>query len=190
MRNSLLLIALCCTCAVAMAQQPTKRLLSKKDAAAVARGRYLVTVSGCNDCHSPKIFTAQGPQLDRTRLLSGHPANERLPALPAGVVGPGKWGAVASSDMTAWVGPWGTSFAANLTPDPTGIGGWTSEMFIKTMRTGKHMGVGRRILPPMPWAEVGKLSNRDLKAIFAYLKTLRPISNLVPQPIPPAGTPR
>ena len=189
MRNSLLLVVLCCTCSVAMAQQPAKQLPSK-DAAAVARGRYLVTVGGCNDCHSPKIMTAKGPVVDQTRLLSGHPANERLPALPAGVLAPNKWGAVTTNDETAWVGSWGTSFAANLTPDPTGLGNWTVQMFINSMRTGKYMGISRPILPPMPWAYYGMMPNRDLESIFAYLRTLRPISNLVPEALPPAGARR
>lgn len=188
MRRSLLLITLFYTCGVAIAQQPTKQPSSND--ATVARGRYLVTAGGCNDCHSPKIFTAQGPQIDRTRLLSGHPSDARPPALPAGVLGPGKWGAVATPDLTAWVGPWGTTFAANLTPDPDGIAAWTPEMFINAMRSGKHLGAGRPILPPMPWSAVGKLTDKDLGAIFAYLRTLRPISNLVPEPIPPAGVSR
>jgi hypothetical protein len=189
MRNSLLLIALCCTCSVAMAQQPAKHP-SSKEAALIARGHYLVTVGGCNDCHSPKIMTANGPVVDQSRLLSGHPANERLPALPAGLVAPDKWGAVTTNDETAWVGSWGTSFAANLTPDPTGLGNWTVEMFIKSMRTGKYMGFSRPILPPMPWNYYGMMSNRDLTAIFAYLRSLRPIKNLVPEALPPAGSSR
>jgi hypothetical protein len=53
------------------------------------------------------------------------------------------------------------------------------------MRTGKHLGVGRAILPPMPWPGVAALTDEDLKALFAYLQSLKPISNLVPQPIPP-----
>ena len=184
-RNSLCLIALLCTSVMAMAQQPATKQQPKS--AQLARGLYLVTVGGCNDCHSPKVFTAQGPQLDTARLLSDYPADARLPALPAGVLGPGKWGAVTTPDLTAWVGPWGTSFAANLTPDPSGIGGWAPEIFISAMRTGKHLGAGRPILPPMPWAELGELTDSDLRAIFAYLQSLRPISNAVPAPVPPAG---
>jgi cytochrome c553 len=189
MRNSLLLIALFCASSVALAQQPAKQG-SSTDAAAVARGRYLVTVGGCNDCHSPKINTPQGPQVDETRLLSGHPATQRLPAVPAGVVSPTKWGALASNDETAWVGAWGTSFAANLTPDPTGLGNWTVDMFIKSMRNGKYMGISRPILPPMPWNWYGQMTDQDLASVFAYLKSLRPISNLVPEALPPAGTHR
>lgn len=185
MRNSLLLIALSCACSVAMAQQPAKHS-SSKNAAAVARGRYLVTVAGCNDCHSPKIMTPQGAVVDMSRPLSGHPADEKLPALPAGVVGP--W-IVTTPDLTAWVGPWGTSFAANLTPDPTGLGNWTVQMFINSMRTGKYMGISRPILPPMPWATYNKMPDRDLEAIFAYLRTLKPISNVVPEALPAASSP-
>jgi mono/diheme cytochrome c family protein len=188
MRNSLLLLALCCTSSVAMAQQPAKQP-SSNDAAAVARGHYLVTVGGCNDCHSPKIMTAQGPVVDESRLLSGHPANQQLPKVPAGLLASG-WGAVTTADETAWVGAWGTSFAANLTPDPTGLGNWTVDMFINSMRTGKYMGISRPILPPMPWAYYGQMSTRDLRAIFAYLRSLKPISNLVPEALPPAGSSR
>lgn len=67
----------------------------------------------------------------------------------------------------------------------TGIGVWTTEIFIKAMRTGKHMGAGRPILPPMPWFNYAKATDEDLKAILAYLKTLKPIKNAVPAPIPP-----
>lgn len=188
MRTSLLLLALCCTSSVALAQQPATQS-SLTDPATIARGRYLVSAGGCNDCHSPKIMTPQGPVVDQSRLLSGHPANQRLPALPAGVVAPGRWGAVATGDLTAWVGSWGTSFAANLTPDPTGIGNWTVDMFIKSLRTGKYMGFSRPILPPMPWNWYGQESDADLTAIFAYLKSLPPIKNLVPEALPPSKSP-
>jgi hypothetical protein len=101
------------------------------------------------------------------------------------MVQPGKW-YLATGDLTAWVGPWGISYTANLTPDePTGIGMWTEEVFIKALRTGKHMGIGRPILPPMPWPDFAKATDEDLKAIFAYLKSLPPIRNQVPDPVPP-----
>ena len=152
---------------------------------ALRQGELLAKFGGCNDCHTPKLMTPKGPRLDESRLLSGHPAHASLPTLPQGIVGPTQWGAVASNDATAWVGPWGISFAANLTPDATGLGGWTEEQFIQTMRTGKHLGVGREILPPMPWFGVAALPDEDLKALFAYLQSLKPISNNVPQPLPP-----
>ena len=153
----------------------------------VARGAYLVSFGGCNDCHSPKVFTPQGPVPDTTRLLSGYPADAKLPSVPASALAPDKWGAVASNDLTAWAGPWGVSFAANLTPDQTGLGAWREEDFIKTMRTGKHFGIGRPVLPPMPWYDVAGLTDDDLKAVFAYLRSLKPIRNTVPPPLPPAG---
>lgn len=161
---------------------------AKKMKALIERGRYLVTLGACNDCHSPKVFTPMGPVPDTTRLLSGHPANAILPVVPKDLIGPDKWGAVTSNDFTAWAGPWGVSFARNLTPDvATGIGSWTEDIFIKALRTGKDMGKGRNILPPMPWPTIGQSTDSDLKAIFAYLKSLKPIDNAVPNPISPAG---
>lgn len=120
--------------------------------AELKRGEYLVSYGGCDDCYSPKVMTPNGPAPDKSRRLASHPADSQLPPLPAGVLGPApnQWAAITNSDLTAWVGPWGTSFAANLTPDAaTGLGGWTPEQFVKTMRTGKHLGVGRPLLPPM-----------------------------------------
>ena len=153
----------------------------------VERGKALVQFGGCNDCHSPKVMTPEGPAVDTTKPLSGSPSSMSIPELPQNVLGPGKWGAVTSNDMTVWAGPWGVSFTANLTPDKnTGMGNWTEAMFIKAMRTGKHMGEGRMILPPMPWEGVRTLKDDDLKAIFAYLRTLRPVNNPVHDPIPPA----
>jgi hypothetical protein len=155
----------------------------------VKRGQYLVNAGGCNDCHSPKVMTQMGPMPDSTRLLSGHSASEKIPVLPAGIIGPDKWGAVTNNSLTAWYGPWGVSYAANITPDNvTGIGAWTEDIFVKAMRTGKHMGAGRPILPPMPWFNLANLTDEDLKSIFAYLKSIKPISNEVPLPVPPAGS--
>jgi cytochrome c553 len=149
------------------------------------RGEHLAKSMGCSDCHTPKVMTPQGPQLDTSRLLSGYPSHTPLPAVPKGVIGPTQWGALTTNDLTAWAGPWGISFAANLTPDVSGLGPWTAQEFIQTMRTGKHLGVGRALLPPMPWSDIAELSDEDLKALFAYLKSLKPISNQVPPPVPP-----
>ena len=151
----------------------------------IARGKYLVTFGGCNDCHSPKIMTPMGPVPDSTRLLSGHPAGQPLAAIDPKTVAPGNW-VLTDDGTTTWVGPWGISYSANLTPDSSaGLGLWTADSFIKTMRTGKHMGTGRMLLPPMPWQSIGQLSDNDLRAIFAYLQTLKPINNRVPTPVPP-----
>jgi mono/diheme cytochrome c family protein len=157
----------------------------------VERGRYLVNIGGCNDCHTPKIMTANGPIVDETRLLSGHPEGSQLPDIDTSEISPGKW-YLAASDLTAWVGPWGISFPVNLTPDSaTGTGAWTEELFIKILRTGKFMGAeaGRPIMPPMPWEQIGKLTDEDLKSIFAYLRTLKPIRNAVPDYVPPNEIP-
>lgn len=151
----------------------------------IARGKYLVTTGGCDDCHTPKIYTANGPVPDTTRLLSGFQQGGTLPALDVKYVAPGNWVAT-ESNFSAWVGPWGISYASNLTPDnATGIGALSEEMFIKTLREGKYMGVGRPLLPPMPWPTIGQMTDEDLKAIYAYLKTINPISNKVPEPTPP-----
>jgi hypothetical protein len=151
----------------------------------VQRGAYLVSVMGCDDCHSPKIFTDEGPHPDPALRLSGHHGGSTLPSVPPHTLGPDKWGALTTNDMTAWVGPWGTTFATNLTPHPDGLGLWTEEQFVQTIRTGLHLGVGRRILPPMPWPFYGHMTDEDLRSIFSYLRTLPPIANVVPQPLPP-----
>jgi hypothetical protein len=153
----------------------------------VERGKYLVMAGGCGDCHSPKAFTPKGPVPDTTRLLSGYPSNVKLPEIPKGILGPAQWGAITTNDMTAWVGPWGVSFSYNLTPHPaTGIGNWNEALFIQSLRTGKFMGTSRDMLPPMPWQETGKMTDDDLKAIFAYLRSLPPIDNEIPAPLPPS----
>ncbi len=159
------------------------KTMSKEDM--VKRGDYIVTTASCNDCHSPKLMTNRGPVEDSTKLLSGHPANEPLPPLDAKPTQPGNW-IYITPDLTAFVGPWGISYTANLTPDSaTGIGAWSESTFINTIRNGKHLGNGRDILPPMPWGYVAKLTDDDLKAVFAYLKSLPPISNRVPAPVSP-----
>ena len=152
----------------------------------VERGKYLVTFGSCNDCHSPKKMTPKGPVPDEARILSGHPADEKLPEVPPNLFGPDRWGAITNNNLTGWVGPWGTSYASNLTPDlETGIGNMNEELFIRILRTGKFMGGTRDILPPMPWQEIGMLTNGDLKAVFAFLKSLKPLKNQVPAARPP-----
>lgn len=161
--------------------------MTAKSQKTIERGKYLVLLGGCNDCHSPKVFTQMGPKPDTTRLLSGAPAAGKVPQIPGGVLAQDKWGFLGSNDMTTWVGPWGVSFAANLTPDKkTGLGNIDAATFIKAMRTGKHFGVGRDILPPMPWPSLAQVGDDDLNAIFAYLQSLPPVTNRVPDPMPPA----
>ncbi|GGK33843.1 hypothetical protein GCM10007962_30360 [Yeosuana aromativorans] len=150
----------------------------------IERGKKLVNVIGCNDCHSPKIMTERGPIPDPSRLLSGHDANEALPPLnPESVKGY----VLFNMNSTATIGPWGTSFAGNLTPDATGIGTWSEEQFLKAMKQGKFKGLdgSRQLLPPMPWPAYSQMPDEDLKAIFAYLKSIKPVENIVPQAIAP-----
>ena len=157
----------------------------------VERGKYLTRVGGCNDCHTPKTFGPKGPEADLTRELSGHPAGDKLPPVPAKLFGEAGYGTLASNHLTAWVGPWGVSYAMNLTPDKaTGLGSWTERMFMDAIRNGKHQGTGRDILPPMPWYWYRDMSDDDLKAVFAYLQSLPPISNAIPDPTPPDKIPR
>ena len=151
--------------------------------ARVERGAYLVGMMGCNDCHTPWKVGPKGPEPDMARALTGHPAGLVMPPPPA-PSGPWIWSGAATN--TAFAGPWGVSFTANLTPDKeTGLGSWTEEMFIKTIRTGKHQGEGRNLLPPMPWPVYKNMTDDDLKATWAFLRSLPPINNAVPDPVPP-----
>jgi mono/diheme cytochrome c family protein len=152
--------------------------------ARIARGEYLVSFGGCNDCHTPWKMGPKGPEMDFSRRLSGHPTELAMPPAPA--LPPGPWVMTASGTMTAWAGPWGVSFTANLTPDrETGLGDWTEEMFIATMKTGRHQEKGRPLLPPMPYFNLQGLSDEDIRSVFAYLQSLPPIKNRVPAPIDP-----
>ena len=146
----------------------------------VDRGKYLVSTSACHDCHTPVKMGPNGPEPDMSRMLSGHPEGIKITAAPK-LSSP--WMAAGSETFTAWAGPWGISYTANLTPDPSGLAAWTEDLFIKAIREGKHMGTSRPILPPMPWPVYRNMTDDDLKAIFAYLKTIPPVSNHVPDPI-------
>ena len=157
----------------------------------VERGKYLVTAMGCNDCHTPTKMGPNGPEPDMSRMLSGHPSDLKMPAPPV-LPKNSPWVAVVSGTSTAWAGPWGVSYTANLTPDQnTGLGIWTEAVFVKAIREGKHMGTSRPILPPMPWPAFRNLNDDDLKAIYAYLRTIPAVHNQVPDPIiapaPPAA---
>jgi len=150
----------------------------------VARGRYIVSTSGCHDCHTPWQMGPNGPAPDMSRALSGHPQGFRVPPPPKPE---GPWIAAVAATTTAWAGPWGVSFTANLTPDPeTGLGKWTQRNFIETIRSGRHMGRGREVLPPMPIMVYNNFSDADLAAIFSYLQSIPAIRNRVPEPLPPA----
>ena len=158
---------------------------AQPDPALVERGSYLVTTSGCHDCHTPLKMTETGPEPDMSRMLSGHPESFEISAPPAN---PGdEWMMVAARTMTAFSGPWGMSFTANLTPDDeTGLGRWTLQNFKDTIRTGRHMGRGRPVLPPMPIPMYKNFNDADFAAIYAFLRSIPPVSNRVPEPLPPA----
>jgi len=150
----------------------------------IREGERLVHNMDCNVCHTPKVFTSEGPKWDAARLLSGHPADERLPFLPADLLGPQGWGSVCNNGMTAWAGPWGVSFGSNLTPDDdTGAGQWTEQMFVEAMRTGIHVESTSRFLPPMP--TYSRLTDEELHAVYLYLRSIKPVRNAVPAPLPP-----
>jgi hypothetical protein len=150
----------------------------------IKRGEYLVAISGCNDCHTPKIMTEQGPAPDTTRLLSGYNSVNELGSFDRAMYSTGQW-ILFNGELTAGTGPWGTSFAANLTPDPTGMGGWTLDNFKTALRKGKYKGLenSRPLLPPMPWQNLQHMTDEDLESVFDYLQSLKPVNNRVPAPI-------
>jgi hypothetical protein len=116
---------------------------------------------------------------DLARAFSGHPAGAPDPtakyAQPdIGVIGP---------TFTSFSLPFGIVYSSNITSDlTTGIGAWTEQSFIRSMRTGKRGGVGRPILPPMPWFNLVGATDDDLRAMFAFLQSTPPIRNAVAKP--------
>ena len=144
--------------AISCSQQSKQSEPPQSAAAAdpVARGKYLTTVAGCNDCHTPGTFYGQP---DTTRLLSG--------------------------TELGWEGPWGVSYPRNLTPDEeTGLGTWSEDDIITALRTGKKKD-GSPILPPMPWPMYAQMTDEDLHAVAAYLKSIPPVKHKAPDIIPP-----
>ena len=150
----------------------------------IQRGSYLVNSIGCDDCHSPKRIGAMGPEIIPELRLSGYTSDRPFAKVDTSVVQNG-W-TLFNMDLTSAVGPWGQSFAANLTPVETGLGNWKEEQFVKAMKKGKFKGLDntRPLLPPMPWINYRNMSEEDLKSIFAYLQSLTPVKNIVPAPRP------
>lgn len=147
----------------------------------VARGEELVRLGGCGDCHTPMVFDPKlGMPVPQAHLaLSGHPEGAPKPSAKPGATDQ----AVIGPTFTSFAAPFGTVYAANLTPDPdTGLGRWTLEDFINTMRHGRHQGNGRVLLPPMPWQNLSQQPQANLEAMFAYLQSVKPVKNRVPQP--------
>jgi mono/diheme cytochrome c family protein len=136
----------------------TQKMEEPKPAAVdpVARGKYLAITSGCIDCHTPG--TLYGAP-DTTRMLSG-------------------------SEL-GWQGPWGVTYPRNLTPDmETGLGKYTADQIVTAIRTGKRLD-GSPMLPPMPWPEYSQMTDADLQAIAAYLKSIPAVSHKAPDRVPP-----
>jgi mono/diheme cytochrome c family protein len=151
------------------------------------RGKYLVTIAGCNDCHTPLKDGPDGPEPDMSRMLSGHPETIAIASAPSAPQSP--WAVTITASNTAWSGFWGVSYSANLTPDAdTGLGRWTLRNFKDTIRTGRHLGRGRPVLPPMPIPMYKHMTDEDLEAVFAYLQTIPPVRNRVPQPLSPSAS--
>lgn len=127
----------------------------------IERGKYLVTVAGCSDCHTPGTFLGHP---DRGRYLGGSDVGFAIPGL--GV----------------FAGP-------NLTPDKeTGIGNWSIQQIVTAITTGKRPD-GRGLAPVMPFEAFSHLSSADAEAIAAYLKSIKPVSNKVAGPFGPSEKP-
>jgi len=152
----------------------------------VAQGKYLVGIPGCNDCHSPKKMEPNGPEIIPELMLSGYPADRPVITFDNILIQQGF--GIFYPDLTAAAGPWGVSFAGNLTPDDTGIGNWTEAQFKKALKEGKNKGLdnGRMLLPPMPWTNFVNIKDEDLHAIFTYLKSIPAVKNICPPPVSPA----
>lgn len=151
----------------------------------VDRGKYLVGIMGCNDCHSPKRLGENGPEIIPELMLSGYPSDRPVVTFDSEMIKEGF--PMFYPDLTAAAGPWGISFAGNLTPDETGIGNWTEDQFKKALTEGLFKGLdnSRMLLPPMPWVNYAEMKDEDIQAIFAYLKSIKPVENLVPAPVSP-----
>ena len=186
---SVFLIAfLACKEQSAPTENITEASMAEPEVDPVERGGYLVAVIGCGDCHTPKKMTEQGPVPDMDNYMMGFDSSRPNPPVPDGVpIGP--W-VLFNGELTAAVGPWGTSYAGNITPHETGIGSWTFDQFRKVMKEGKYKGMdqGRPIMPPMPVEAYKNLTDEDLEAIFAYLQSIKPIENVVPGYEPPSGS--
>jgi hypothetical protein len=156
-------------------RQPTE---AQDNAEAIGRGRYLVdAVASCGQCHTPRRNALEDPE----RYLSGHPQGASAPKFSMDLIRQGILLSIAPT-YTAFSGPWGVSFATNLTPDATGLGEWTEDAFVRAMRTGKQGGDpnNRSMLPPMPWRHYQGMTDADLRAIWAYLQSIPAVSNAVP----------
>jgi hypothetical protein len=177
----------CVAAAIAADQAKSKQTADREPASegiSVERGRYLVSITGCNDCHTPFKMGQHGPEPDMSRMLSGHPQTVKVTRPDVDPRADWVWAGNATN--TAFAGPWGVTYAANLTPDTmSGIGIWSEQIFVNAIRRGKHWGEARPIMPPMPWQAFSNMTDDDLRSIYAYLRTIPPVSNTVPDYEPP-----
>ncbi len=129
--------------------------------AQVERGKYLVAIAGCNDCHTPGYFFGKP---DMNRYLGGSEVGFEIPGL-------------------------GVFHGPNLTPDPeTGLGNWSVGQIVTALQTGKRPD-GRELAPIMPWRAFANLTKDDATAIAVFLKSLPPVKNKVPGPFGPNEKP-
>ncbi len=125
---------------------------------AAERGKYLVMVAGCTDCHTPGHFLGNP---DMTKYLGGSNVGFFIPDL-------------------------GTFYGPNLTPDPeTGLGKWTDDQVIHALQTGERPD-GRVLAPTMPWRAYAGMKRSDVADIVAFLRSLTPVRNKVPGPFGPS----
>jgi hypothetical protein len=150
----------------------------------VERGKYLITAIGCRDCHNPKKMGQQGPEDIPGLEFSGYQASDPLP--PIDKKATAAW-FLFTMNLNAAVGPWGVTYAANITSDPSGIGSWPEENFLRALKEGKYKGLenSRPLSPVMPWMNIRYFSDEDLRGMYAYLKTTNPVNNVVPMAIAP-----
>jgi mono/diheme cytochrome c family protein len=131
------------------------------DPALIARGKYLVTIGGCNDCHTPGHFFGKP---DTARLLGGSEVGFEIPGL-------------------------GVFYGSNLTPDKaTGLGNWTDAQVVAAIQKGQRPD-GRTLAPAMPWQALASLKKENVDSIVAFLRSLPPVDNKVPGPFGPNETP-
>ncbi|MEQ1799444.1 MAG: c-type cytochrome [Lacibacter sp.] len=144
-------------------------------------GERLVAILDCEICHSPKRMGPKGPEVISELRFGGHQAGTVLPPYDEKTVKAG-W-ALFAPDFTTIIGPWGQSYAGNISSDSTGIGMWTEDQFKKVIREGKFKGLDntRPILPPMPWEAYKNLTDEEIGKIFAFLKSTKPVKNVVPE---------
>lgn len=179
------LLLLSCKKEPAPAAEEVVEIIEPTQEELIAQGEYLVGIMGCHDCHSPKRMGEKGPELIPELMLSGYPSDRPVIKFESKLIKEGF--GMFYPDLTGAAGPWGVSFAANITPHESGIGNWSEEQFKRALTQGKAKGLenGRMLLPPMPWFNYVHMKDEDIRAVYTYLKSVNPVDNVVPSPIAP-----